>query len=107
MKTRAVALAFALMVSVSPLTLAQTSGTSEPCFTQGQVIRQLESQGYSNIRLSEISPTPDQPHPELNWRTPVSDAEFTTTHQGWNGKATIEGRTYDVILDRMRYVSTR
>jgi hypothetical protein len=107
MTTRAAALAFTLVVSVSPLALAQTSGTSEPCFTQAQVIRQLESQGYSNIRLSELSPKLDRPRPDLSARTPAADAEFTTTHPGWNGKAVINGWTYDVILDRMRYVSTR
>ncbi len=66
--------------------------------SQAHLQRQLELQGYTNIKLSPIMPNPSNPHPELN-TTMVADPAHTPVHEGWNGTAMKGERTLNVRVE--------
>jgi hypothetical protein len=108
MRTTAAAFLLALTIGASPLALAQTTGTTTPpCVTQEQLNGLLKAQGYTDIKLSEVSPTSAQPRPDISCRTPESQAAVTATHKGWNGTAMKDGKLQNIYVDAAGRVSTR
>lgn len=58
--------------------------------TQNELARQLEAQGYGDVKLSSFSPTTLNPEPQLCQCG--DDPQTTRVHEGWNGTAQKEGR---------------
>ncbi len=96
--------AFALALAVSPslaawgydlVSVTPWINVTIPSVTsQTQLAHRLQSQGYSDVKLSSLTPNPAQPKPELY--TGRDDPETTPVHEGWNGTAVKDGRTFDV-----------
>jgi hypothetical protein len=68
-----------------------------------QLITELRSEGYSDIRVTEfypekIDPRPELMHPLLSADDP--DAQATPVHLGWNGTAEKDGRIVDIYVTR-------
>ena len=67
--------------------------------SQAQLANQLRSQGFSDIVLSAIYPSPMNPHPETDSAS-TSHPEQTPVHSGWNGIAVKEGQVVQVFVDQ-------
>jgi hypothetical protein len=68
-----------------------------------QLIRQLQAQGYTDIKISEDYPNVLDPRPEIRhgYSSPDDqDAKVTPYHYGWMGTALKDGRRVDVYVDR-------
>jgi hypothetical protein len=64
-----------------------------------QLIERLQSQGYTDVKLTSERPTTFTPHPELSAGLSSDEAAATPVHQGWNGTAVRDGRTVDIYVD--------
>jgi hypothetical protein len=71
-----------------------------------QLIRQLQSEGYTDIKVTPLSPNmfdprPELMHPDLTF-TSAEDAaaQNTAIHSGWNGTAVKDGTTFEVYVER-------
>lgn len=72
--------------------------------SEAQLMQQLGSQGYSDIKLSPEYPNSFDPHPELlHGVTSPADpaAQITPVHIGWNGTAVKNGQTANIYVDRV------
>lgn len=66
--------------------------------SQAQLASQLQSQGFQEVRLSELYPNPAQPRPDLT--APSTDhLDAVPVHDGWNGSAVRNGTTYFVYAN--------
>jgi hypothetical protein len=71
--------------------------------SDAQLIRQLQSQGYDDIRVTEFYPNDIDRRPELmhGFRSAEDeDAQVTSVHVGWNGTAEKDGRIFDIYVTR-------
>jgi len=71
--------------------------------SEAQLIRQLQSQGYDDIRVTEFYPNDIDRRPELMHAfrsADDEDAQLTPVHFGWNGTAAKDGRVFDVYVPR-------
>ncbi len=66
--------------------------------SQAQLAETLRSQGYSDIRLSEVAATPATPHPE-RISSLTDHPEKVPVHSGWNGVAVKNGQVVQVYVD--------
>lgn len=67
--------------------------------SQAQLADQLRAQGYMDVVMSAIYPSPAIPNPERN-STLTSHPEQTPVHEGWNGVAVRNGQLVQVYVDR-------
>jgi hypothetical protein len=71
-----------------------------------QLIRQLQAQGYTDIKVTPLSPNafdprPELMHPDITFTSPDNEeAQDTPIHFGWNGTADKNGTTFEVYVDR-------
>jgi len=65
--------------------------------SQAQLTRQLNAQGYCDVKLSSVRPNPADPEPQLYRGR--DNPQITPVHQGWNGTAVKNGRTLEVRVD--------
>ena len=73
--------------------------------SEAQLITELRSLGYSNIRVTDLRHNGMDRRPELMQAFSSADeeeAQVTPLHFGWNGTAVKDGRTVDVYVDRAR-----
>jgi hypothetical protein len=85
-----------LITEAPALQVAIAGGESE-----AQLIRQLEAQGYDDVRVTEFRPNNVDRRPELMHAFRSADdeaAQVTPVHVGWNGTAVKDGRTFDVYV---------
>ncbi len=74
--------------------------------TYAQLIRQLQSQDYADIKVTPLSPNlfdprPELMHPDLAFTSADNEAaQDTPIHFGWNGTAVRDGRRFEVYVDR-------
>jgi hypothetical protein len=106
MRFKATALAGVLTVGLSSLAAAQMSGPS-PVMSEAQVTRQLEAEGYSNIKLTPFEPNRADPQPQLNQESSGSSLQGEAAHLGWNGTATKDGRTVNIYVSSSGIVRDR
>jgi hypothetical protein len=104
-KTVTTALFSLMIIGASTFALAQTSTADQPCVTQEQLVNKLKSLGYGDIKLSDVSPSASNPHPEISCRTPEAAAATTATHRGWNGTATKDGKQHNIYVDAVGRVT--
>jgi len=70
-----------------------------------QLIEELQSQGYTDIKVTPLSPNSFDPRPEFTHPalvfTSVDDeqAQDTPIHFGWNGTAAKNGQIVEVYVD--------
>jgi hypothetical protein len=72
--------------------------------SEAQLMRQLGSQGYHDVKLSPNDPNVFDPHPELMHGVTSPDdpeAQITAVHIGWNGTAVKNGEIANVYVDRV------
>ncbi len=71
-----------------------------------QLIRQLQAQGYTDVKVTPLSPNafdprPELMHPDITFTSPDNEeAQDTPIHFGWNGTADKNGTTFEVYVDR-------
>ena len=67
--------------------------------SQAQLADRLRAQGYADVIMSSVYPSPADPLP---WRNPTltSHPEQTPVRQGWNGVAVKDGQVIQVYVDR-------
>jgi hypothetical protein len=91
---------FGLVTPTPMVHLAMSGATSD-----AQLIQQLQRQGYSDIKVTPLSPNIFDPRPELlhtdlTYSSPDDPkAQDTPIHFGWNGTADRNGRTFEVYVD--------
>jgi hypothetical protein len=94
-------------MATSSFTIAQTSGaTPSPCVTQEQLKRILTAQGYTDIRLSDVSQSMTHAHPDISCRSEPASAATTPTHRGWNGTAMKNGKLRNIYVDAAGRITT-
>lgn len=79
-------------LSPAPIVQVQVSGAE----SEAQLAAQLQSQGYTDIRLSSVAANPANPHPELN--PTLVNNPTAPVHDGWNGTAVKDGKTIEVYV---------
>lgn len=91
------------LVTLTPMVHVPLAGTA----TDATLIRQLQSQGYADIKVTPLSPNlfdprPELMHPDLTF-TSAEDrgAQDTAIHFGWNGTAVRNGKTFEVYVVRI------
>ena len=102
----------ALLTSCLAVSLAATASAGEPSSganvvhwadpaiaSGAQLIEHLQSEGYTDVRLSSQQPTPSTPHPEISAGLTREAAAWTPVHQGWTGTAVKDGRTVNIYVD--------
>lgn len=60
--------------------------------TEAQLQSRLEQDGFAAVRLSQLIPTPIDPLPQADASAEVLSS--AVVHEGWNGTAEKDGRTY-------------
>lgn len=91
--------AIALLLGLSPLAMAQSPSThrdvpvtSGGVMSEAQVIQRLESEGYSNVKLTPMRPNTLDARPEEQNNSgssaPSTHPQDYPAHIGWNGTAT-------------------
>jgi hypothetical protein len=71
-----------------------------------QLIQRLQSEGYTDIKVTPLSPNmfdprPELLHPDLTFTSAENAAARNTAiHFGWNGTAVKDGTTVEVYVDR-------
>ena len=68
-----------------------------------ELIRRLQSQGYTEIKMTEDYPNTMDPHPEIRhgYSSPDDpEAQDAPSHYGWMGTAVKDGQTVNVYVDR-------
>lgn len=90
------------LVTPTPMAHVPMSATA----TYAQLIRQLQSQDYADIKVTPLSPNrfdprPELMHPDLTFVSADDEtAQATPIHFGWNGTAVRDGRRFEVYVDR-------
>lgn len=108
MRSAAAALLLAVALGASSFAIAQTAGeTTPPCVNQEQLNNILKAQGYSDIKLSEVSPSAGKPRPDISCRSDPANAAATPTHNGWNGTAMKDGKLHNIYVDAAGRVTTK
>lgn len=66
--------------------------------SQAQLADRLRSQGYQDVIMSSVTPSPADPFP---WQNPTltSHPGQTPVHDGWNGVAFRNGQVFQVYAD--------
>ncbi|PPQ35309.1 hypothetical protein [Rhodopila globiformis] len=66
--------------------------------SQAQLADRLRAQGYTDVVMSSVYPTPVNPCPQSNpsW---TSHPELTPVHAGWNGVASKDGQVVQVYAE--------
>ncbi len=66
--------------------------------SQAQLADRLRAQGYQDVIMSSVYPSPADPYP---WQNPTltSHPEQTPVHDGWNGVAFKNGQVFQVYAD--------
>ncbi len=102
-KVAAGAVAALLLASPMPVAAQQLFGvrprvdvTVPGVMSQAQLARQLRSQGYNDIKLSSLYPTPADPNPQTHGTG--GNPQTTPIHTGWNGTAVKDGRRLHVYV---------
>jgi NTF2 fold immunity protein len=70
-------------------------------FTQAQLISGLEAHGYRDVALGNEIATPGTPRPELLASVHSADdpeAQKTSVHLGWNGRAVKDGQPVNIYI---------
>lgn len=82
-------------ITETPTLHVHVAGTE----SQAQLADRLRSQGYADVIMSSVYPSPADPLP---WRNPTltSHPEQTPVHAGWNGVAVKDGQVIQVYVDR-------
>jgi hypothetical protein len=89
------------LITPTPMVHVALSGTA----SEAQLISTLEAQGFTDIKVTPLSPNQFDPRPELlHVDLTVSSpsdprAQTTPIHDGWNGTAVRDGRTFHVYVD--------
>ena len=68
-----------------------------------RLIQELQSLGYTDIKMTEDYPNVLDPRPEIRhgYSTPDDvEAQVAPAHVGWMGTAVKDGHTVDVYVDR-------
>jgi hypothetical protein len=81
---------------VPAVQVAMSQGASE-----AQLIRELQAQGYDDVRVTELLPNRFDEHPELMQGFRSADdpaAQATPVHPGWNGTAAKGREIYNVYV---------
>ncbi|WP_146101735.1 hypothetical protein [Rhodopila globiformis] len=63
--------------------------------SQAQLADRLRAEGYTNVVMSSVYPTPVNPYPQSN-RSWTRHLDLTPVHAGWNGVATKDGQVVQV-----------
>lgn len=72
--------------------------------SEAQLIRALQSEGYSDIKVTSIEPNifdprPELMHPDLTYSSAADpQAQHTPIHFGWNGTAVKGGEQVEVYV---------
>ena len=66
--------------------------------SQAQLADTLRAQGYTDVVLAPVAPSPTHPHPELDADL-VANPQATPVRAGWNGVAVKDGKTVGVYAN--------
>jgi hypothetical protein len=81
---------------------------ASPYPTEGQIAKELEKAGYSNVDVTPNSPNPADPAPQRSEGLSAEEIAAAPAHVGWNGRATApDGGRVDVYVDAAGKVTTR
>ncbi|MGO8915424.1 MAG: hypothetical protein ACLQJR_05900 [Stellaceae bacterium] len=90
------------LVTLTPMVHVPLAGAA----SEAQLIQQLQAQGFSDFKVTPLSPNrfdprPELMHPDLTVTSAADErAQNTPVHAGWNGTAVKNAKTVEVYVDR-------